>query len=104
MKPPLRAAALAVALAAAGPAAWAATHTVVVEDMRFQPGALTVRRGDRITWVNRDVVPHTATAAKGFDSGTIAPGASWSFTVKKTGQLDYVCVLHPMMKARLTVN
>lgn len=104
MRPRLRHAALAAALLATGTAAWAATHTVVIDAMRFQPETLTVRRGDRITWVNRDLVPHTATAAKGFDSGTLAPGASWSVTVQKTGTQRYACALHPMMKATLTVK
>jgi plastocyanin len=75
--------------------------------MRFQPAVLAVKRGDRVVWLNSDVVPHTATAAttaKSFDSSTIAPGASWAMTAKQPGQLDYVCTLHPMMKASLVVK
>lgn len=91
-------------LLAWAPAAWCATHTIVIEGMRFQPAELVVKRGDRVVWVNQDVVPHTATAAKGFDSATIAPGASWSTTLKQSGRHDYLCTLHPMMKARLVVK
>ena len=36
------------------------THTVTIDGFRFQPERLTVARGDRIVWVNKDVVPHTA--------------------------------------------
>lgn len=100
----LRAAAVAWACLAAGPAAWGETHTVIIEGMRFNPETLTVKRGDRVTWINRDVVPHTATAGRAFDSGAIAPGASWSFRVKTPGQQGYVCALHPMMKAYLNVQ
>jgi plastocyanin len=100
-----RSAALALALWACAPAASAATHTVVVEGMQFQPSTLTVKRGDRVVWVNHDVVPHTATAVgRTFGSPAIAPGASWATTVNKAGQHDYVCTLHPTMKASLAVK
>ena len=58
----------AAAVGAAPPPA-AATHTVVIENLQFSPRELTVNRGDRIVWVNKDLFPHTATAeGKGFDS------------------------------------
>ena len=48
------------------------THTVTIEGMRFQPEMLTVERGDTIVWVNKDIVPHTATSTSGgFDSKDI---------------------------------
>jgi len=100
----LRQAVLAAALSAFAPAAWCETHTVVIENMRFQPAALTVKRGDRVVWVNRDVVPHTATAAPSFDSAAIAPGASWGITLKKPGRHEVVCTMHPMMKSSLVVK
>ena len=40
-------------------------HTVTIEGMRFQPEMLTVERGDTIVWVNKDLVPHTATSKAG---------------------------------------
>jgi len=80
-----------------------ATHTVVMEAVAFQPGALTVKVGDAVVWVNRDPFPHTATSAK-FDSKDIAPGASWTFTAKAPGELPYVCTLHPTMKGTLRVT
>jgi plastocyanin len=41
------------------------THTVTIEDLRFQPERLTVARGDTVVWVNKEVVPHTATSEDG---------------------------------------
>jgi plastocyanin len=38
------------------------THTVTMENMRFQPETLTVARGDTIVWINNELVPHTATS------------------------------------------
>jgi plastocyanin len=96
-------------LAAAGLAAIAlpalcATHTVTIEAMQFSPAVLTVKRGDQVVWANKDLVPHTATAAKAFDSGSLAPGQSWRMTTGKPGRYDYVCTLHPTMKAVLVVE
>ncbi|MGH8230349.1 MAG: plastocyanin/azurin family copper-binding protein [Steroidobacteraceae bacterium] len=52
-------------------------QTVTVEGMQYQPQTLTVRRGDRIRWVNKDLFPHTVTAeGGGFDSPEIAPRSS----------------------------
>lgn len=37
------------------------TYQVVIEQMRFNPPELTVHRGDRVVWVNKDLFPHTVT-------------------------------------------
>ena len=59
----------ALAVAAAGPGFGVATagrkattHTVVIEGSRFSPSALTVKAGDSVMWLNKDLFPHTATA------------------------------------------
>jgi plastocyanin len=49
-------------------------------------------------------VPHTATAGKVFDSGVIAPGKSWTTIAESAGRHDYLCSLHPTMKASLLVQ
>ena len=93
------------AAAGAGSARAAATHTVVIENLQFTPKELTVNRGDRIVWVNKDLFPHTATAAgKSFDSRSIAANASWSYVASRPGTFPYGCTFHPTMKATLTVK
>jgi plastocyanin len=96
--------AFAALLMALAPAAWAATHTVVIDGMQFQPAELTVKRGDRVVWLNRDVVPHTVKAGETFESPAIPPGASWAVTMTKRGRHAYACTLHPLMKATLEVR
>jgi plastocyanin len=97
-------------LAAAGGAAARApddpaTHTVTIEGMTFVPETLTVTRGDTVVWINKDLVPHTATSKKGgFDSQAIAAGESWKLVVSKRGELPYVCAFHPTMKGTLRVR
>ncbi|HEX2828521.1 MAG TPA: cupredoxin family copper-binding protein [Burkholderiales bacterium] len=100
-------AAAAVALAAglAAGAQRAATHTVIMEAVGFQPPSLTVNAGDTVVWTNKDPFPHTATAQdKSFDSGEIAAGKSWKLVAKKKGTFAYVCTYHPTMKATLVVR
>jgi plastocyanin len=81
------------------------THAVTMENMRFQPESLTVARGDTVVWVNKDLVPHTATSkAGGFDSQGIEAENSWKFTVRKKGDFAYVCTFHPTMTAMVRVN
>jgi len=84
--------------------ALAADHTVVIDAMAFKPATLTIKMGDRVVFQNKDLVPHTATAPGRFDSGVIQPGASWSVEPKTAGRHDYVCLLHPSMKAALLVQ
>jgi plastocyanin len=82
-----------------------ATHVVTMEGLQFQPATLTVHRGDRITWMNKDLFPHTATGPKGtFDSTSIPAGGSWTFVADKPGTFVYACSFHPTMKATLTVR
>ena len=85
----------------AGPA----THTVTIEGMRFHPRALTVSPGDSVVWVNRDLVPHTATSKAGrFDSKTIPADESWTYTAATKGDFAYICTFHPTMTATLRVR
>ena len=95
---------LAFALLVACGAAAAETHVITVEDMQFRPAALTVKRGDTVTWKNKDLVPHTATAAGKFDSGNIDGNHSWSWKAAAPGEFGYVCTFHRGMKGSVTVK
>jgi plastocyanin len=79
-------------------------HTVFIEGMRFQPEGLSVAAGDTVVWINRDMVPHTATSSGQFDSGDMAPGKSWTHTVRDTGEFSYICTYHPLMKGIVRVR
>jgi plastocyanin len=83
----------------------AATHTVVIENMRFHPDKLTVERGDRVVWVNKDFFPHTATAdGNAFDSGDIPGERSWAYLTAASGDYTYTCTYHPGMQGTLIVQ
>ena len=81
------------------------TRTVTIEGLQYSPQELTVHRGDRVVWVNKDLFPHTVTAdAKAFDSRSIAANASWGHLFSKPGEYPYSCIFHPTMKGKITVQ
>ena len=83
-----------------------ATRTVVIQNFSFKPAHITVKRGTRVTWINRDMTKHTATASNGaFDSGVLRPGQSYSHTFKTAGRTNnYHCEIHPFMRGSVTVT
>jgi len=86
-------------------AAFAKTHEIRIEGLKFTPSELTVKKGDTITWKNMDIVPHTATAADGsFDSKMIEAGKKFTFKAKALGEHSFVCQYHPTMKGSISVK
>jgi plastocyanin len=78
---------------------------VVIRGMKYQPADLTVHVGETVVWKNDDIFPHTVSAAdQSFESGTIQPGASWTYVAKTAGAHAYICKPHPNMKAKLVVE
>jgi plastocyanin len=56
----------------------------------YVPATLTVRVGQKVTWINRDVSGHTATADDGaFNSDVLNPGQHYSWTPKRAGTFPY---------------
>lgn len=67
----------------------------------FSPATLTILPGTTVTWKNMSSAPHTVTSDDGqtFDSGTIAPGGSYTFKFAVAGSYPYHCNIHPYMRA-----
>lgn len=83
----------------------AKSHTIIIEGMKFNPQNLMVSVGDKVTWVNKDIVPHTATAKdKSFNSGNIETEKSWIWMAKGKGNYPYKCLFHQPMKGTLIVK
>lgn len=78
---------------------------IIIRDMKFIPDTITVKMSDRITWVNEDIFPHTATSSSyKFDSKEIETNKKWSLKVKSKGTFDYICKFHPTMKGHITIH
>jgi plastocyanin len=81
-------------------------NQVVIENFSFSPRELIVKVGARVTWVNRDDVPHTATSntkPKAFDSRTLDMDESFSFVFNQAGEFPYFCAVHPHMTGKIIV-
>ena len=94
------------ALLISAPAASAQDEmTVSIQDFLFDPDQITVAPGTTVTWVNDGEEPHTSTADDGmWDSGTLQPGESYSFTFDEPGSYSYFCEIHPDMTASVKVS
>ena len=79
-------------------------HVVEIQQFKFVPAKLEVAPGDTIVWINRDIVPHTVTAAnESWDSETINKDGEWQTVVRSEMSGDYYCRFHPIMKAQFVI-
>lgn len=101
----LSAAAATTAADAGGPqASAAATRTVTLRNIAFNPSRVTISRGDRVTWVWRDgSVRHNVTSRSFPSSGSRSRG-SYSVTFRRAGVFRYRCTLHPGMTGTVVVR
>jgi plastocyanin len=82
-------------------------NTITIDNFAFTPRVLTVTAGARVTWVNKDDVPHTATSTtkpRTIDSGTLDTDESYSVTFKQPGTYPYFCTVHPHMTGTIIVK
>lgn len=78
---------------------------VRIDNFTFDPPAITVKAGTKITWVNRDDIPHQlASDSADFKSKKLDTGDSFSFTVTQPGTYNYACTIHPTMKGKIVVE
>lgn len=91
--------------AAPVPAVAAQQATALIDDRRFIPLELLVSAGTTVTWTNQGQLTHTTTSQGAWDSGRLAPGASWSRQFDTPGTFAYVCTIHPNeMRATVVVG
>jgi amicyanin len=89
------------------PKAEKAAKQVVVDNFKFEPRELTIAAGTKVTWINRDDVPHTATSTarpKAFDSKTLDTDQQFSHVFTTPGTYEYFCAVHPHMKGKIVVK
>ena len=94
-QPPVTSPSTAVVYIAETPVSW-----------QYSPQNIRVVLGlnNTVTWVSHSVSYDTVTSDTGvFQSGTIPPGGSFSFTFTKAGTYGYRCIFHPWMTGNVTV-
>ena len=78
---------------------------IVIENFVFRPADVTIAPGTKVTWINKDEAPHTATSTdKKFNSGGLDTDDKFSFVFNDKGEYPYICTLHPQMKATIKVK
>ena len=79
-------------------------------DACYIPSTFTIKRGEKVTWLNDDVAFHSVTSGlydapiDMFDSGHMDPGEKFNVTFEDEGVFDYFCTLHPWMKGQVIVE
>ena len=95
------------ALAATGPGARAAEAQVMIDNFSFSPAELTVAAGTKVTWTNRDDIPHTVTSREGprvLKSPALDTEDSFALLLDTPGTYHYFCMLHPHMQGTVVVR
>jgi plastocyanin len=80
---------------------------VTIDNFSFKAPAITIAAGTRVTWTNRDDIPHTITAdgiPPAYHSHPLDTGEQFSMLFDKTGTFRYYCSLHPKMRGTVTVQ
>ena len=78
---------------------------IIIENFAFVPSEIAISPGTKVTWINKDEAPHTATSTdKKFNSGGLDTDDKYSFVFNDKGEFPYFCALHPHMKASITVK
>jgi plastocyanin len=78
---------------------------VSIKNFAFTVTTLKIGAGVTVKWTNNDGTSHTVTADDGsFNSGNIAPGASFTKKFNTKGTFAYHCSIHPMMTASVVVE
>jgi plastocyanin len=94
-----------LAAAASRARAEAAKVTVRIDNFAFVPAELKIGKGTEVTWTNNDDIPHTVLAVgTNIRSKTMDTDGTFTYKFDKPGTFNYICALHPHMKAKVIVT
>ena len=81
-------------------------NQIVIKDFHFTPQTLTVKSGEKITWINRDEEPHLVVSVeKQFKkSPPLDTGQEFTITASAPGTYTYFCSIHPKMTGTIVVE
>ena len=86
--------------------ALAATEVIHQQGRMFSSESVTVKKGEALTFLNDDTVPHNImSTSKGneFNLGSQAPGSSTDVKFNEVGDVTVICAIHPRMKMMVKV-
>ena len=81
-------------------------NQIVIKDFHFNPETLTVKSGEKVTWINRDEEPHTVVSVeKQFKkSSALDTDQEFTITAGAPGTYAYYCSVHPKMTGTIVVE
>lgn len=81
-------------------------NQIVIKDFHFSPETLTVRSGEKVTWINRDEEPHTVVSVEKQFKKSSALDTDQEFTITSgaPGVYTYFCSVHPKMTGTIVVE
>mgnify|MGYP000930931995 CR=1 FL=1 len=80
---------------------------VTIDNFTFSPATVTISAGTKVTWTNRDDIPHTVTDAatpRAFRSAALDTNDTFSWVFPERGTFRYFCSLHPRMEGTVEVR
>ena len=79
---------------------------IEIKDFAFNPQSITVKSGEKITWINRDEEPHTVVSVgKQFKkSSALDTDQEFTITAGAPGTYTYFCSVHPKMTGTIVVT
>jgi plastocyanin len=91
--------------AGGGGASAEGTVEIVMKGFAFEPKEATVKVGQTVTWRNEDDAKHDAFSEEsGLDTDDIGKNGTTQYKPDKAGTINYICSIHPSMKATLIVE
>jgi plastocyanin len=81
-----------------------AGHTIIQKGRRFHPAAITIRKGETLTFTNNDEFIHQIYSTDLFDSDERHPGQTLDEAFSRPGTFEVRCHIHPKMKLVVHVN
>lgn len=87
---------------APAPAA-AATHVVVIDQMKYAP-VPPLKVGDTVVFENKDMFRHTVTASNNSFNIDLMPGARGSLHINSPGRATFYCKYHPGMRGTMVAK
>jgi plastocyanin len=81
-------------------------NKIEIKDFAFNPQTLTVKSGEKVTWINRDEEPHTIVSVeKQFKKSTaLDTDQEFTITAAAPGTYNYFCSVHPKMTGTIVVE
>jgi plastocyanin len=80
-------------------------NKIEIKDFAFNPQTITVKAGEKVTWINRDEEPHTVVSVEKQFKKSIALDTDQEFTITAgaPGTYTYFCSVHPKMTGTIVV-